>query len=195
MTDSNSDITNLAMASLRASLTDAAPLSLEVNAQGLESAFIERARAAGAHVYEVPKGGDQDTVVGEILASLDPARIALSADPEAREACLFFGAGAISGERDPARLGDCGAAVTRVAAGVADLGVVALRQDADEHRLGTLVPPVFVAMLERSDLIRGWDALVQPSTMIAGPERAASTTSAGPDVLRAPSELHVVLYG
>ncbi|MEL6430327.1 MAG: LUD domain-containing protein [Planctomycetota bacterium] len=177
---------------LREALTDSPALGPD--ADPIE-AFVERARSAGVQIYPVDEGGDRDAVVGEILASIDPADIALSSDPEARQACLYFGAGAVSGSTDQAVLERCAVGVTRARAAVADLGAVVLERDADEHRLGTLVPEVFIALVDRADVVRRLgdvrsDSAAERLAYVVGPGRAGSHDP----LVRSPSEVHVVLF-
>lgn len=186
------------LTSLREALTDAPALD---PGAALEDAFEERATAAGAAVYRVPDGEDHDAVVGEILASIDPVRIALSTDPEARQACLYFGAGAVSGETDRAVLEQCAIGVTRAHAAVADLGAIVLERGANEHRLGVLVPRVVVALVARADLVGPLDAVPGASgpealAIVAGPSRTAAAQSGdGSPLVRVPEETHIVFYG
>lgn len=156
--------------------------------------FAERARAHGAVIYDVPAGEDHATVVGEILASLDATKIAVSRDGTAREVCMFFGCATVSGATDAGQLEGCAAGVTMAEAAVAETGAVVFRADGEDHRVTALGAPVAVVMLPRAALAatleEGLPAGGDGRVLLVGPE--APPVPGGPAMLQ-PRELHILL--
>ncbi len=178
----------------------------------LPTLFSQRLRQAGGEVTIVEGDGELRTALVEYLNGLKPRRVLLQAhlrggDPGIVEAVETSGADLLEIERfDPGVSAEADAGVTSADFGIADTGTIGLFHLPGKGRSAALLPPVHIALLERSGLFADKAAFLQycrregvdlagiPMTWVTGPSLTADIEKVLVRGAHGPRRLIVILH-
>jgi len=163
--------------------------------------FIERARAVGATVTEVAPSEDVGEVLRGVLRDLGAQRVAISDHADVRAAVEGYECELVEPDAPRAELFTCDVGVTTAQLGIAETGTLALRSNAERHRLTSLVPEVHVALLRRDTIVPTLDEalaadadLPRCTSFITGPSRTGDIEMELVVGVHGPMALHIVVY-
>jgi len=169
--------------------------------------FRQRLEEVGGVVREVPTREAALDAVREIVTQLGARDVAASDGPLVAALRIQLGSevAVFDGWRDRERLLACDLGISGVQGAIAETGTLVLDSALERNRLVSLVPPVHVALVERSQIVATLgDALAAcrragrtPAalTFITGPSRTADIELTLVVGVHGPKELYVLIVG
>jgi L-lactate dehydrogenase complex protein LldG len=155
--------------------------------------FKQSAESVAAHCIVTM---DVSDALRQILADLNPRRIAVSDHPDLKE---------LGVEPDAHEIFQFDVGISTAQAGIAETGTLVLDSAYERHRLVSLVPPVHIAIINASAIVETLSdalALLQRAkeispvvTFITGPSRTADIELTLAIGVHGPQELYVIVNG
>lgn len=193
--------------------------SIETTVSELIARFTEEASAVRAQVYLVSDKLQLVARIGEICRSVGATEVALSDSgfiaemnlPEqlAAQGLSLFAphAAAIDHEQMVTRLANCGVGLTAADYAIAETGTIVLSSDEPNGLLVSLLPPVHIALVRRSQIAASLDDVIgkigtervgrqdasRSVTLITGPSRTSDVELVLSIGVHGPKELHVII--
>ncbi len=167
--------------------------------------FCESLQAVAGHCFVAEDELAVKDVIREIIQKHSASRVAISDSKLVRRAVEETAGVEIFSDPSRDMLFDCDVGITGAQWAIAETGTLVLESEKENHRLTSLVPPIHIAVIEKSNVCatlievlqeigaKGQESLSRTVTFITGPSRTSDIELTLAIGVHGPAELYVIV--